>query len=145
MFVPSAPVTTAPAMLPPNSDINKNTSTTTIIMMLLILIRVLVLLLIIIQWPCSRRRGGSGEAALGRGDDCWVTGEGSGRWQQPSTCPQASEATEAKTVAPQRQCHRNSKLWQGKRQRGRPALVLFAPMSVARPSNSLHNSGGAAA
>ena len=31
--------------------------------------------------------GGSGEAALGSDDDCWVTGEDSGRWQRPTTRP----------------------------------------------------------
>ena len=58
--------------------------------------------------------------------------------------PEASGAAETKTMASQRQCHRNSKVKQQKRRRGRPALVPSAPVSVALPLDSLRDDGGAA-
>ena len=51
---------------------------------------------------------------------------------------------EAKTAAPQRQCHRNSNLGQQKRRRGRPVLVPSVPVTAALPPNSLRDGGGTA-
>ena len=84
-----------------------------LILLLLIIIITLKIIVIIIFLDSGRaavqipRRGGSGEAALGSDDDCWVTGEDSGLWQRPATRPRgvrgsgSEESGTPAAVAPQ--------------------------------------------
>ena len=87
-----------------------------LVLVLLLIIKIITLTIIVIiiifldsgraavQIP---RRGGSGEAALGSDDDCWVTGEDSGLWQRPATRPRgvrgsgSEESGTPAAVAPQ--------------------------------------------
>ena len=87
-----------------------------LVLVLLLLIKIItltVIVIIIIFLDSGRaavqipRRGGSGEAALGSDDDCWVTGEDSGLWQRPATRPRgvrgsgSEESGTPAAVAPQ--------------------------------------------
>ena len=64
-----------------------------LLLLLLLLTTLTIIVIIIITLDSGRATvqipwsGGSGEAALGSDDDCWVTGEDSGRWQRPVTRP----------------------------------------------------------